>query len=166
MNEGSINVSDLQNMPIPDDLQGLARSVVEAETAQRYSMMLPVIGVAILIQRITNLELKVEELQGQLVEEDQLRSRLTELLTGTANALHNGPKENGLWSWHDLPQLASDNMHRIAELEKPLPKNPLCQGDGNCAGICGGCIEMTTNLEFKLAHELLKYQEKQCEPTN
>jgi hypothetical protein len=46
-----------------------------------------------------------------------LNERLSNLLTATANALHGGPKENGLWSFHDLPELATKAMERIAELE-------------------------------------------------
>ena len=54
-------------------------------------------------------------------ELDDLRAlnerRLSNLLNDTANALHGGPKENGLWSFHDLPDLATKAMERIAELE-------------------------------------------------
>jgi hypothetical protein len=46
-----------------------------------------------------------------------LNERLSNLLNDIANALHGGPKENGLWSFHDLPDLATKAMERIAELE-------------------------------------------------
>lgn len=56
MKAESIKVSDLENMPVPTDLKGLVRDVLEANKSNRYSMMLPTIGVAMLIQRIVNLE--------------------------------------------------------------------------------------------------------------
>lgn len=56
-------------------------------------------------------------LAQELEENQQLRDRLSDLLNDIANALHGGPKENGLWSFHDLPELATKAMERIAELE-------------------------------------------------
>jgi hypothetical protein len=54
---------------------------------------------------------ELDDLQG-------LADRLGTLLDATANALHGGPKENGLWSFHDLPDLADKAMNRIADLEE------------------------------------------------
>jgi hypothetical protein len=51
----------------------------------------------------------------ELEEERQLRERLNEILD--ANALHGGRKENGLWSFHDLPELAAKAMAHIDKLE-------------------------------------------------
>lgn len=51
-------------------------------------------------------------------------------------------------------QLQAELAQARAEIERlkaPLPKNPLCQGDGNCPGVCGGCLELTTNREYRLA---------------
>ncbi len=48
---------------------------------------------------------RVAELQEEIEEYSLLQNKLSKLLTDTANALHGGPKENGLWSWHDLAQL-------------------------------------------------------------
>jgi hypothetical protein len=45
-------------------------------------------------------------MKEDLDEEQALRERLGDILHRTANALHGGPKENGLWSFHDLPELA------------------------------------------------------------
>jgi len=45
-------------------------------------------------------------LAQELEEEQALRERLGQILHDTSNALHGGPKENGLWSFHDLPELA------------------------------------------------------------
>lgn len=36
----------------------------------------------------------------------ELVDRLGKLLHDTANVLHGGPRENGLWSYHDVPDLA------------------------------------------------------------
>ena len=54
---------------------------------------------------------------SDLEEETVIRERLSQLLDETANALHCGRKENGLWSFHDLPELSANAMNRIAELE-------------------------------------------------
>jgi uncharacterized protein YicC (UPF0701 family) len=64
-----------------------------------------------------DLMIKVNELKQELAEDEALRDRLSDLLNDIANALHGGPKENGLWSFHDLPELATKAMERIAELE-------------------------------------------------
>jgi hypothetical protein len=57
-------------------------------------------------------------LAQELEENQQLRDRLSDLLNATANALHGGPKENGLWSFHDLPDLAAALKKRVADLER------------------------------------------------
>ena len=43
----------------------------------------------------------------ELSDTEDLATRLSAILEATANALHGGPKENGLWSFHDLPELAA-----------------------------------------------------------
>jgi hypothetical protein len=53
----------------------------------------------------------------EVEEELLLRERLSAILDATANALHGGPMKNGLWSFHDLPELALEAMNRIAKLE-------------------------------------------------
>lgn len=40
-------------------------------------------------------------------EEDQLRQRMSDLLTGVANALQGEPPLLTRWSWHDLPERAA-----------------------------------------------------------
>jgi len=114
---GYLNIADFATMNIPDDLKGLAKEVMELNEKNQYSMLLPVIGVAMLIDRITRLEEQAFERQSDLEEEDKIRNRLAQLLTETANALHKGPKENGFWSWHDLPKLAEDAMTKIKQHE-------------------------------------------------
>ncbi len=56
---------------------------------------------------------KIEELE----DNESLRENLSKLLDATANALHGGRKENGLWSFHDLPELAAKAMAHIDKLE-------------------------------------------------
>jgi hypothetical protein len=41
---------------------------------------------------------------------------MRDILHRTANALHGGPLPDGLWSWHDLPELAA--KPRAAVLRK------------------------------------------------
>ena len=56
-------------------------------------------------------------LNEELDELRALNERLSDILNDTANSLHGGPKENGLWSFHDLHELAAKAMERIAELD-------------------------------------------------
>lgn len=60
---------------------------------------------------------RIAVLEQELEDVEKLNVRLSRLLDATANALHGGHKENGLWSFHDLPKLATEAMSRIAELE-------------------------------------------------
>lgn len=36
---------------------------------------------------------------------DYINERMDRLLTATANAVHGGPPENGMHTWHNLPEL-------------------------------------------------------------
>ena len=54
---------------------------------------------------------EIERLRAEVDECDQLRERMADILHRTADALHGGPLENGLWSWHDLPELAEEALH-------------------------------------------------------
>ena len=49
----------------------------------------------------------LQENHIDLAEETALREKLANILRRTANALHGGPLPNGLWSFHDLPELAT-----------------------------------------------------------
>lgn len=51
-------------------------------------------------------ESKIAGLIVQVEEYDALHQTLSKILTNTANELHGGPLENGMWSWHDLAELA------------------------------------------------------------
>ena len=48
------------------------------------------------------------DLVAEIAENDALRDRLSELLTGTANALKGDPGEDRLNDWSDLPKVAGD----------------------------------------------------------
>ena len=54
---------------------------------------------------------EVQRLRAELDECDQLRERMADVLRRTATALHGGALTNGLWSWHDLPELAQEARH-------------------------------------------------------
>jgi len=43
----------------------------------------------------------------ELKDAESLNQRLSNILDRTANALHGGPMDKGLWSFHDLPDLAT-----------------------------------------------------------
>lgn len=49
----------------------------------------------------------LSEAKTELEDDDRLRGKLDKILTNTANALHGGPLENGLWSFHDLATIAT-----------------------------------------------------------
>ena len=53
---------------------------------------------------------RIAELEKQLKEDDALRERMAKILNETANVLHGGELENGLWSWHDLAERAQTLM--------------------------------------------------------
>lgn len=52
----------------------------------------------------------IAELDADMKENDSLRKRMATILNETANALHGGELENGLWSWHDLAERAQTLM--------------------------------------------------------
>lgn len=70
-----------------------------------------------ILDYIKVLEAENAELKISASDEERLRTRLAELLTQTANALHEGPLENGFWSWHDLPQLVHELQNKLKTLE-------------------------------------------------
>ena len=47
-------------------------------------------------------------------------ARMAGLLHDTANALHGGPLPGGMWSWHDLPNLASAERALADQLAEAL----------------------------------------------
>jgi len=67
------------------------------------------------------------DIETELAESDDLRNRMSQILRDTADALHGGPLEDGLWSWHDLPALATQqhatiqaNERAISDLQKTV----------------------------------------------
>ncbi len=57
--------------------------------------------------KVETLSNQIEQLQAELDDDDNLRSQMTIILHRVAVALHGEPLENGLWSWHDLPERAA-----------------------------------------------------------
>lgn len=59
----------------------------------------------------------IESLREELKDTNTLAERLSDLLHKTANALHGGPRKNGLWSFHDLPEIAAGLKTTVDRLE-------------------------------------------------
>lgn len=51
---------------------------------------------------------EIKRLSAYANDSDRLNDRMSDILHRTANALHGGPPKSGLWSWHDLPELAKE----------------------------------------------------------
>ena len=63
-------------------------------------------------------------LHQELEDEQKITSIMGKILHNTANALHGGPKENGLWSFHDLAELAAELKSKLDKMEaKDAAKN-------------------------------------------
>lgn len=58
---------------------------------------------------------EIERLQAEVSHGDGLQERMADILTRTVNALRGKPPENGLHSWHDLPE-------RVERLQAELDK--------------------------------------------
>jgi hypothetical protein len=52
-------------------------------------------------------DIQPTDLEQELAEETALREKLDGICTRTVNALKGKPPENVMWSWHDLPELAT-----------------------------------------------------------
>ena len=61
---------------------------------------------------------RLDEADKDAREEDEVRTKLAGLLTGTANALKGPPGPLRAHSWHDLPDVAAAAMDVIAWLLK------------------------------------------------
>jgi regulator of protease activity HflC (stomatin/prohibitin superfamily) len=57
----------------------------------------------------------LRDARAEIAEANALLVRQGSILHNTANALHGGPNPNGLWSWHNLAELAA--AARKAEAE-------------------------------------------------
>lgn len=58
---------------------------------------------------------RIAELEEEELDSDRIRTRMHVLLDATANALHGGRLKHGLWSWHDLPDLARAQRQKLSE---------------------------------------------------
>lgn len=90
----------------------------------------------------------MSELMQELKDTESLCNRLSTLLDETANSIHGGRKENGLWSFHDLPELAAKQNKRIADLENCIREllkggehEGLCDNDQGMLNEGGACME-------------------------
>ena len=63
----------------------------------------------------------IKTLRADLRDAD-LRERLAKLLTGVAEGVHGGPLKDGLWSFHDLPSLATIMRAQLVALKAPVPE--------------------------------------------
>lgn len=70
------------------------------------------------VEKIERLQAEVERLRADLMESDEIREKLSHLLTRTAAALKGEPPE-GVWhSWHDLPEKATQLTAALRKLEE------------------------------------------------
>jgi hypothetical protein len=85
-------------------------------------------------------------LYTELKDTECLCNRLSDLLEKTANALHGGPLENGYWSFHDLPELATKLKERSLCLEFTIRE--LLKG-GEHEGECSeGDLSLSSSWEI------------------
>lgn len=63
---------------------------------------------------MTNKE-RIAELEEEERDSERIRKRMNEILDATANALHGGRLRHGLWSWHDLAELAGGQRRKLSE---------------------------------------------------
>ena len=56
--------------------------------------------------RVRKLTSELANANQEIADQYNLIGRLSKRLEDVANVLHGGPMENGLWSFHDLPELA------------------------------------------------------------
>jgi len=73
--------------------------------------------------KVETLSNQIEQLQAELDDDDNLRSQMTIILHSVAVALHGEPLENGLWSWHDLPERAAAERALADQLAEALAKS-------------------------------------------
>ena len=72
---------------------------------------------------IEALRAEVERLRTDLLESDEIREKLGQLLTLTAAALKGEPPE-GVWhSWHDLPEKATQLTEALRKLEERVQRD-------------------------------------------
>jgi AcrR family transcriptional regulator len=97
------------------------------------------------LTQIAALTKQVEEAQ-ESDEEDALRERMSKILTDTANELHGGPYKNGLWSWHDLAELAKALRERAEKSEEELAELKRLVGTGQYGVVFGKWRDSVSDL--------------------
>ncbi len=86
-------------------------------------------------------------------EAEKLRERLAQKLNEIANALHGGPLEDGLWSFHDLPELAEELVAHLRAYRDSSMVHAHCAAYdpimGNYDTRCGTCkaVDFILNRE-------------------
>ncbi len=66
---------------------------------------------------------KIRELRADLMESDEIRESLGQLLTLTAKALKGEPPEGTWHSWHDLPEKATQLVEALRKLEERVQRD-------------------------------------------
>jgi hypothetical protein len=56
------------------------------------------------------------------IEMFNLITRLNKILTDSANAVHGGPMPNGMWSFHNIPELIIKLREEIEELKQKIER--------------------------------------------
>jgi hypothetical protein len=105
---------------------------------------------------------RIEAYEAEEAEASVHAERQAELLHGIAVAIHGGPLENGLWSWHDLPELVQqtvaerDRLRAFAtsvtglvdERHHPWPGSIEIDGELRSTLVCHGCRTAERNLPW------------------
>lgn len=103
------------------------------------------ITIGSLMNTIEKRDSSIKQLQLELDDMGSVNRMLSGILDRTANALHGGPKENGLWSFHDLPELAIELRNRATGAEQEqhrhrkendILRGLVAKGQGDCV-YCG-----------------------------
>lgn len=60
-------------------------------------------------------EQRIRELEDEALLDDELRERMSGILTKTVNVLKGEPEKLCLHSWHDLPEVAQERIRQLEE---------------------------------------------------
>jgi hypothetical protein len=131
----------------PTDMDGLeevVKCVQRARQALGCGQMPLMRDRELLLAYIDRLETNATRAENDSAEEGATRERLSELLTGVANAFKGPPPELTLWSWHDLPSLAE----KAVEVVKAAKEQNRCDCSTRVAvlsdGTCAVCLTVDT----------------------
>ena len=82
------------------------------------------------------------------IDNERLIEMMSDILTRTANALHGGAPENGLHSWHNLPELV-ERLRKERDEARRLACETLAQLDGADNGLsCAAKIAQESGWEY------------------